>query len=708
MRRAHWIICVLLAACVAPVPAAAAPLSLLDVPFISQSESLCGGAAAAMVLRYWGARGVDAETFAPLVDRSSAGIKTTVLVDDLIRRGWMVVAASGTDDLLTRELTAGRPVLALIQDRPHRFHYIVIVGATERAIVFHDPARASFRVMTRATFADRWAATGRWLAIVTPANHGEHSSETVDAGRAGAVAGARSGLYVEANGDAAPGLHVEANGDARPGLHVNAAGNDARSDPPAALAQMSCDALVSEGVTRAQANDLPSAEAALTHALGCPGAAAPRELAGVRALQRRWADAAELARTALAVDPHDDYAWQVLGTSEFVQDAPLDALDAWNEVGQPHVDLVRIDGLTRTRQRVVEALIGTKSPDLLTRSTLLRARRRLGELPSATATRLTYAPVGSGLVELRGTIVERPVVPHDPWSLASVALSAASSRSASFDLGSLSGGGESATVMWRFWPHRPLFGIGLTSPAPFGGTWRVEGFSERQPFDRPSIATSHRTSARLEVANWLTGRTRVSLRAGADRWDGLTGTMANVGAGLRMTSASERADLRIDGDAWPGGAGFALGGARMRWRSSTARSGTIVIESAAATVASAGAPADLWPGGDIGSARPTLLRAHPLITDGALRVVQLGRAIVQTTTEAQHWWRSGFGTSLGVAAFVDAARTMHRLDLPARDDADVGAGVRLSVLSVPGVVRIDIAHGLRDGDDAISFIYTID
>ena len=38
-----------------------APLSFLDVPFISQTELLCGGAAAAMVLRYWGERGIAAK-----------------------------------------------------------------------------------------------------------------------------------------------------------------------------------------------------------------------------------------------------------------------------------------------------------------------------------------------------------------------------------------------------------------------------------------------------------------------------------------------------------------------------------------------------------------------------------------------------------------------------------------------------------------------
>ena len=53
------------------------PLAILDVPFISQSEALCGGAAVAMIMRYWGARGLDAESFAHLVDRSAAGIRTT-------------------------------------------------------------------------------------------------------------------------------------------------------------------------------------------------------------------------------------------------------------------------------------------------------------------------------------------------------------------------------------------------------------------------------------------------------------------------------------------------------------------------------------------------------------------------------------------------------------------------------------------------------
>src|SRR5688500_20185749 len=74
------------------------PLSLLDVPFISQSELLCGGAAAAMIVRYWGERGVTAESFAHLVDRSAAGIRTDVLIDELRARGWNATGIAGSSE----------------------------------------------------------------------------------------------------------------------------------------------------------------------------------------------------------------------------------------------------------------------------------------------------------------------------------------------------------------------------------------------------------------------------------------------------------------------------------------------------------------------------------------------------------------------------------------------------------------------------------
>src|SRR5690349_15604260 len=117
----------------APVPAAFAQspanqLHLLDVPYLAQSESLCGGAAIAMVMRYWGEKNVYAETFSDLVDHAADGIHGADLLHALRSRGWDASSFGGDPTLVKASLAAGRPVVALIADRPGRFHYVVIVG----------------------------------------------------------------------------------------------------------------------------------------------------------------------------------------------------------------------------------------------------------------------------------------------------------------------------------------------------------------------------------------------------------------------------------------------------------------------------------------------------------------------------------------------------------------------------------------------------
>lgn len=70
----------------------AAALSLasslaIDVPYLPQTDALCGGAAAAMVFRYWGDAHADVQEFAPLVDRRAGGIANDVLTDAVRTRG---------------------------------------------------------------------------------------------------------------------------------------------------------------------------------------------------------------------------------------------------------------------------------------------------------------------------------------------------------------------------------------------------------------------------------------------------------------------------------------------------------------------------------------------------------------------------------------------------------------------------------------------
>ena len=549
------------------------------------------------------------------------------------------------------ELSRGRPVLTLIEDRPSIYHYIVVVARHDRGVVFHDPARAPFLVMSAGEFDRRWRAADRWMAVVVP------------------------------NERPAPG--PEPTTVESPGTGV-------------------CDRLVAEGVRHAQANDLAAAERALSAAIGCP--AAMRELAGVRVLQRRWAEAADLASAAVAVDGRDVYAWKVLATSRFVQNDRLGALAAWNRAGEPRVDLLRVEGLTRTRPRVVERLLDVDAGDVLTPERFMRARRRLAELPSATSTRLDYVPVPSGLTELRGVVAERPLVPAGLVSLAALGLATVATRELRVTSGSWVGSGEQVEAAWRFWPRRTRVAAAMHAPAPWGGVWSIGAFSERQPFTSPDEPRAERAGARLGASDWLSGHLRWSVAAGVDGWAGQA-TRGTAGGTLQFVSLGDRIDAHVDLDAWLGRAGFATTHAGMRARSSTGLEGVVFRAAATVQEATDKTPLDLWWSGDTGQVRSTLLRAHPALDEGRLRVDRLGRTLIHASLEAQHWWRIAGPVRAGAAAFGDVGRTARRLAGPPRTDLDVGLGARLAVIGMPGVFRMDLAKGMQDGATAVSFVY---
>jgi hypothetical protein len=627
---------------------------ILDVPFISQSEALCGGAAAAMVLRYWGARGLDAESFAPLVDRSAGGIRTNRLVEDVRQRGWNAVEVDGREELVDAELMRGRPVLALIEDRPGTFHYIVIVAATPQAIVLHDPARAPFRVMEREQFARRWSRADRWMAVITPRDSARSAEPP-------APAEAKSGSV--------------------------------------------CADLIASGVQRAQAGQFDDAERQLTSALSCGGAEPVRELAGLRLLQRRWPEVSELASAALALDPTDEYAWQLLATSRFVQNDPDGALQAWNRIEQPRVDLVAVGGLTHTRQRVVERLLAVPSQALLTPGLFDLSGRRLKELPSAIGTRIEFVP-RSGLAELRAHVVERPLIPSDPWSFAALGLLAAAQKEVSLSTGALTGGGERITVGWRFWPGRPRVNAEIAVPAPWGGLWGVDGFAERQPFSDDTFPTARRSGGGAAVSNWLTSWARVSVRVGLDAWED-RGPYGVVSGELRVASARDRLTVVIDGSHWQGDGSFGSIATSLRLRSRADNRGRVFIVRGGGAAATESTPADLWFAGDTGSVRPALLRAHPIVDDGMLLSDRLGRRIAHLSGEVRQWWTVKSIVQLGVAAFADAVYVERLAEPDGRDDIDMGGGLRIGLPGLDGVFRVDVGKGLRDGSTALSFIYEL-
>jgi outer membrane translocation and assembly module TamA len=71
--------------------------------------------------------------------------------------------------------------------------------------------------------------------------------------------------------------------------------------------------------------------------------------------------------------------------------------------------------------------------------------------------------------------------------------------------------------------------------------------------------------------------------------------------------------------------------------------------------------------------------------------------------EAQRWFDKPSLVRIAAAGFVDTARASRRA-APGSDGAqvDAGAGLRFKVPGAGGVLRVDIAHGLRDGADALT------
>ena len=613
-----------------------------------------------MVMRYWGERAVDAESFRSLVDPKAGGIRTDVLAENLRGRDWSATALEGSSETIARELEQGRPVIALLEDRPRTYHYVVVVARTADGVVFHDPARTPFRVMRAADFDRRWSATRRWMLVITPP----------------------------------PGW-----GPPSGGPLASPAGSSPDQGTP-------CDAQIASAVQQAQQNRLDESERTLVGALSCPGAAVFRELAGLRVVQRRWAEAADLASAALSREPGDEYASRLLGTARFIGDDQLGALDAWNQTSEPRIDLIRIDGLTRTRYGIVERDVGLKTGEVLTRRALVRARRRLSELPSGVGT-IDFLPLSSGLAEVRATVVERSMVPRNIFDLGVVALATAVTREVVVPIVSPTGGGEQITADWRFWAHRPLYQVSIAAPAPWSGIWRASARRERQPFTATFSPTVH-DSLQLEVADWASGIIRWQIGGGVDRWNERR-VFQTAGATMRVASVGNRFDGRVQLRTWFGnGTQFGQTEVRVLMRSSPRLEGFVVTGDGGVAAVTASAPPDLWFAGDTGRARPLLLRAHPILTDGErFRTERMARVFAHQSTEVQRWWRVGpFRT--GIATFVDAGLTARRLSGRPITDMDVGIGLRGAYPGHAGALRLDFARGVRDGHFAISAVYSAD
>ncbi|PYR35245.1 MAG: hypothetical protein DMF90_14235, partial [Acidobacteria bacterium] len=444
-------------------------VTTVEVPYLSQTDLLCGGAAAAMVFRYWGDFHADVQQFASLVDVRAGGIASDTLVQAVESRGWRADHFEGSLAGLHGHLAAGQPVIVLVADRGTRYHYLVVTGVGEGRVIVHDPSWGPSRAIGEREFLRNWRASQFWALVIMPTPHVQHT------------------LAPQPWRPRSP-----------------AVGHDR------------CDVLLDQAVVDIAERGFDEADDILGAVrVDCPGSSGPlRELAGVRFAQGRWSDAAALARAAVARDPEDSYALNLLGTSLFMQDDVVGALRAWNPIGKPQLDLVRIQGVHHTRFQAITEALDLRPNALLTADAFVRAMRRLGELPDGSAARLAVRPEADGFAALDVVIAERAVVPRTWPEWTAAAAHAGIDRTVAVSLPGSTGQGETWSASWRWWSHRPSVAFAYAVPRAGGlfGVWRVEGRWEEETYAGDSraqpVARQSRGHAGLTVSDWLTGNVR--------------------------------------------------------------------------------------------------------------------------------------------------------------------------------------------------------
>ena len=644
----------------------------LSVPYVPQTQALCGGAAAAMVFRYWGDAHAGVQQFAPFVDRRAGGIADSVLVKAIVARGWTAARVDGSLTSLDAQLAQGEPVIVLLAERRSRYHYVVVIGHAKEAIVVHDPSWGPNRAIPEAEFMTRWNGAGRWALSVRP----------------GTTPYGVSGFS-----------RTDSDGSSR-------TGDD-------------CDAALERAVAEVRERGLDLADEILGAVRAqCPHSAGPlRELAGVRFSQQRWQDAASLSREALAIDPHDAYATDVLGSSLFMVNDPVGALRAWNRIGKPILDHVRITGLRHSRYEAIDEAIGLTSGVLLTADDFEQARRRLAELPDRATARLDMRPDTDGFAAVDVVIVERAAVPKSVGAWGVIGVGALVDREVTATLPGFSRQGETWKASYRWWENRPRAEVEFAAPrfAGLPGIWRVDASWESQAYAFGSSApqvTEERMHADVSVGDWFTPHWRYTARTGVDDWTGDHRAMF-VGGSIERRLAHDRLSLRGDADTWFAAAStpaFNSSAVRASWLSAPILSaGWTTLGVGGVQHVSDGAPFALWPGAGDGHERGDLLRAHPMLDNGVLDVnanSAFGRTLTFGTIEVQRWIATRWPVHIGIAGFTDAARAADRNVGGPTTQVDIGTGLRLRVPGMSHVLRIDVAHGLVDGANAITIGWT--
>ncbi len=628
----------------------------LAVPYVAQSVLLCGAAAIAMVERWWGRRGVYAEDFASLVASGAPGILTTDMAHTMRARGWETAAGnSTTPEFVQQSVTDGIPVVALIRVGRNRYHYVVIVGWSADAVQYHDPAVApSVRLATR-DFMKRWAGANQWAMFVRPAPAATTPSPP-------------------------PVTRVL----------------------PASADSMPCRPWLDQAADAAGDNRLEDADHFLSAAvMQCPSEPVVlRELAGIRFRQGKQIEAARLAAEYARRAPADSLGWQLLASSRYLADDATGALQAWNAIGRPTIDLLRIDGTQHIRFRPLASSIATPPARVLTPLRFALAQRRLADVPAIAVSRVTYSAVAGGAVEVRAVVVERPRTVPLPELFVVGAVRALAARDATFAVNTPFGAGEQWTAYWRWESADPRVVLRLAIPARIGipGIVSLARSWETYRYDAGALDEQRRASS-FSFNGWVRPDIEHQTSVRLERWSGQRDFLAFSMAGA-LHRSHDRANLLAQVEhAVPlsGAASYERAKARADFTLPPDRWLNRWSMHLGADWNSAATPRGLWSiaGGNL--SRDVPLRAHPFIVSGRLPALRVARTIVHGGVAGDRQVGSVGPIALGVGVFVDGANVMSRGDQTVIGSLylDGGAGLRIGLKeSKLAALRVDVARGI--------------
>jgi hypothetical protein len=329
----------------------------------------------------------------------------------------------------------------------------------------------------------------------------------------------------------------------------------------------------------------------------------------------------------------------------------------------------------------------------------------VAELPAGWRSRVDYAPVRAGVVDIDVAIAERPLLARSRHDVIVHGVRALGDDRFRLELASPLRAGELWSLDGSWQRHRRSLEVGVAVPRLLGlpGVWRAGIGARELTYASPRSTNTREVQRTLSssLSDWATGALRWETRASLDEWTD-RGRYARLGGEVALRAVRDHAAIRIGGDgAWS----LASDRAFQSWyidattRSTDAHERFEGLVRTGVRVVGAAAPRSLWPAAGTHAGADALLRAHPFFDDGIADAERFGRHLAYANLEMRRWIDVAGPFRVGIATFVDAARVSAPASLAT---IDAGMGIRMRLPAVPGVIRIDAATGITDRARALS------